>query len=373
MTTEARTSPLQLVWPALAVQSPIYFLLPLLITAPTWLPPRIHYFWAASAFALLLAVWAILRFVVWLGSASRPTGSEATFGPIVPSEWRRRTGVAGVEWLLILVLLILAVSLLPKPHFFGWVATTAIVLLATNLAVRVEKRQVFPRREIPEIPPGEGVPAGGDAIRRSWSWTSHARGKTCQVQLQLRRHAFEQRAAANPSLAGLNGATVESVVRGLVEVGSEDAEVVDAARQLLAFARNERFTYFEEAQNTLQFVQAVRYITDEDSKGREYFRYALETLFEDGGDCDCKAVLAATIFRLMGLRSLVLLSTDEQHAAVAVEGAPDFDQRFFLHDGKRFYFCETTDGSFSLTVGEKPDAVWLNNYVAIEIPPRLLP
>lgn len=366
-------SPLALLWPALAIQAPIYFLLPFVWPAPAEELPASHLSWVIVALAVLLAVWGVFRLVAWVGSASRPTGAEATFGPIVPSEWRRRTGVAGVEWVLVLTLAVLSATLLAKPHLFAWTATTAAALLMANLLIRVEKRPVDPRREIPAIEPGEAIPAGEGAIGRTWTWTSHARGRTCQIALRLRRTAFEMRAAANPSGSRLGVAKDEDLVRDVVEKGAEDPEVIEVARQLLAFARSERFNYFEEAQNTLQFVQAIRYVTDQESKGGEYFRFALETLFEDQGDCDCKAILAASIFRLMGLRSLVLLSADERHAAVAVEGAPDFDTRFFLHGGKRFYFCETTDGSFSLTVGELPDAVWLKSYTAVEIAPRLLP
>jgi hypothetical protein len=105
----------------------------------------------------------------------------------------------------------------------------------------------------------------------------------------------------------------------------------------------------------------------------EYFRYALETFLDNAGDCDCKAILAATLFRLMGLRSVVLVSSDEQHAAVAVEGAPDFPgNKYFEWKGSRYYFCETTDRSFSFTVGEVPPSVDLDTYtVRVEIEPAL--
>jgi hypothetical protein len=105
----------------------------------------------------------------------------------------------------------------------------------------------------------------------------------------------------------------------------------------------------------------------------EYFRYAIETFFDNAGDCDCKAILAATLFRLMGLRSVLLVSSDEEHAAVAVEGAPDFPgNRYFEWKGSRYYFCETTDRSFSFTVGEVPPSVDLDTYaVRVEIEPAL--
>src|SRR5207247_3247278 len=113
---------------------------------------------------------------------------------------------------------------------------------------------------------------------------------------------------------------------------------------------------------------------DQATKGMEYFRFAIETFYDNAGDCDCKAVLAATLFRLMGLRSVVLLSADEEHAAVAVEGAPEFPgNRYFEWKGAKYFFCETTDGSFGFTVGEIPPGVDLDRYtVRVEIEPALL-
>jgi len=194
------------------------------------------------------------------------------------------------------------------------------------------------------------------------------------VALALGRDSAERRRQENPSGEGVSLGSAEATARAVTVDGAEDVEVIEAARQLLAFARNGRFNYFEEAQNTLQFVQTVPYETDEATKGREYFRYALETLADNAGDCDCKAILAATIFRLMGLRSVILLSFQEGHAAVAVEGAPDFPgNRYFEWNGARYYFCETTDHTFSFTVGEVPNDVDLARYdTRIEIPPALM-
>ena len=194
------------------------------------------------------------------------------------------------------------------------------------------------------------------------------------LTLKIRTAQASSRGRENPSQLGVTTGSIEQLVHRIVNDGAQDREAVEAARQLLAVARNLRFNYFEEAQNTLQFVQVIPYGTDKDTKGLEYFRYAIETLMDDVGDCDCKAILAASLFRLMGLRSVVLISNQEEHAAVAVEGAPDFPgNKYFEWKGARYYFCETTDGSFGFTVGEVPPSVNLDNYTQrIEIDPQLL-
>jgi len=374
-TSSATPKSLPYLWPALLFGSLLYpaAVLSLDRWAPAR-PPWSHLYWLVAAMAVYFLWTGLFTFAAWVGSGNRATGEEPRFGPIVPSEWRRRTGLAGTDRLLVLVSLLLAGLCLNQPKWFGWCAWSALVLLFFVLVVRVEKRPVYPGREIPELPASDAIGPLGETLLRSWDWTSLARAKPCRVQLRLRTAAFEQRGRDNPSRRGpISESDWPAICKELTESGGNDPEVTEVARQLLAFAREHRFNYFEEAQNTLQFAQCIPYRGDRESKGMEYFRYPLETLYENQGDCDCKAILAASIFRAMGLRSIVLLSADEQHAAVAVEGAPEFETGFFQHRGRNYYYCETTDDSFALTVGHVPDGTDLSRYtVRVEVEPSLL-
>jgi hypothetical protein len=335
---------------------------------------REHLSWLLTAWLAYLAVVVGLGLVAWLTSGRRPSGAETDFGPLVPSRWARRTGIPGTDWLGVVIAGVAAVLGFRSALWFPWLAVATVVFAVTAVLLPPEPWPVHPRRDIPEPPLPPTLDPSEDAVARSWSWPCRCRALDTGVSLRVRTAAVRARDAANPSRGGIPVADWENVVRHLVEEGSKDREPAEAARQLLAFARANRFNYFEEAQNTLQFAQVIRYTTDQQSKGTEYFRYAIETFYDDTGDCDCKAILAASLFRLMGLRSVVLLSADEEHAAVAVEGAPDFPgNRYFEWQGGRFYFCETTDGSFGFTVGEVPPAVDLNTYsVRVGVEPRLL-
>ena len=330
--------------------------------------------WLIAAWGVYFVVIGMLALVSWLSSGRRAAGAEPIFGPFVPSLWARRTGIARTDWFCGVVAVLAARLAFNSAFWFPWLSLVALVFLLTAAFLRPEPWPIHPGRGIPETPAPFPLAPGEETVERSWSWPCRCRPLPAAVHLDVRTLAVSTRNAANPSKGGVTVADCERVVRQLVEEGSADREPAEAARQLLAFARAHRFNYFEEAQNTLQFAQVIPYTTDEVSKGMEYFRYAIETFYDNTGDCDCKAILASTLFRLMGLRSVVLLSADEKHAAVAVEGAPDFPgNRYFAWNGGRFYFCETTDGSFGFTVGEIPPGVDVDRYtVRAEIEPALL-
>jgi len=329
--------------------------------------------WALTvwiAFALLLAAFALWA---WATSGQRWMREAAMLGPVSPGRIARRTGLRKTDWLCLGLAIV--VAYVGRADFFWfpvavpWIAVLAFLILA----VPVEKWPVKHRERAIPVIPGHAPERDGDGIERSWQWKTLAKNEVARVTLWLRQKQFQAREAANPCHQGIPK-SIESLVKGLVEAGSEDAEVIEAARQLLDHARTGRYNYFEEAQNTLQFVQGIPYKTDAESKNKEYFRFALETLYENVGDCDCKAILAATLFRLMGLRSVVLVSWAEEHAAVAVEGAPDFPgNSYFNWNGAKYYFCETTDSSFSFTVGEVPPTVDLTTYKnRVEVEPKLM-
>ena len=337
-----------------------------------------HLSWIAVSWVLFFLLVGLLLTVIWLGSGARPSGEEPRLGPFVPSQLSRRTGIAGMDRFGFVAAALLALIAIGNRFWFPWVSLAALLFGGCALFVPVELWPVRPRRSIPEPPSPHPIGPEEDGEDRHWEWTCRCRPeKNSRVALRIARKTVDLRRQQNSSNGALSPTNSGDVIHNLVCEGSEDREVIEAARQLLSFARENRFNYFEEAQNTLQLAQVIPYADDKTSKGKEYFRFAVETLYDDVGDCDCKAILASSIFRLMGLRSVVLISWKEGHAAVAVEGAPDFEKDqekkyFESKDGKKYYYCETTDRSFGFTVGEVPQDVNLKDYITVDIEPALM-
>ncbi len=96
------------------------------------------------------------------------------------------------------------------------------------------------------------------------------------------------------------------------------------------------------------FVQSIEYMDDMATKGvAEYPKYPIETLFEQGGDCEDKAVLLAKLLKLLGYGSVLLVSSD--HMAVGLQTSGSGNLSF---GGADYYYIETTEPGWR--VGEVP-------------------
>lgn len=144
-------------------------------------------------------------------------------------------------------------------------------------------------------------------------------------------------------------------------------------RHIASLSNEHQLTMLESIQFILDFVQEpnIRYAHDEETTSfTEYVRYPDETLYDKVGDCDCKAMLAAALFHNAGLR--VLYITSDTHAAVAVECRPEWFGNWnnpgladglLLHQGRHYYFCETTGDRFR--VGDTNSDISKFNYIKL--------
>ena len=98
----------------------------------------------------------------------------------------------------------------------------------------------------------------------------------------------------------------------------------------------------------LSFVHALPYTPDDVTTGYdEYYKYAIETLVEGGGDCEDTSVFFASL--LSGLNLKVALIWFPGHIAVGVKG--NFRGTFFTYGNSKYYYCETTATSLKLGDG----------------------
>lgn len=103
----------------------------------------------------------------------------------------------------------------------------------------------------------------------------------------------------------------------------------------------------------VSFVQSLVYVPDDISTGYdEYPKYPLETLIENGGDCEDTAILMVSILKKMGYE-VVLVHYPGQHTAVGVKGSADIPGSYFEYNGTRYYYLETTGEGWE--IGQMPD------------------
>lgn len=135
----------------------------------------------------------------------------------------------------------------------------------------------------------------------------------------------------------------------LDSMGSEVDQVVI---RLDSISTERMYSSFVEISNALAFAQSVEYVSDLESTGHDdYWKYAIETIFDQVGDCDDSAILAASVLHRMGYR--VALLFPPSHAAVGVAVPQAVSGHFLEHEGERYFYCETTADGWS--VGELPE------------------
>jgi hypothetical protein len=124
---------------------------------------------------------------------------------------------------------------------------------------------------------------------------------------------------------------------------SGDDDHIDAlCQQIEEAALAVRFTELEKVDFVIGFVQSLRNNDDDVAQAYdEYPKYPIETLFDQGGDSDDTAILAAALLDSLGYDVALLVLEDAKHMAVGINivGA---DGDYYEHDGKQYYYLETT-------------------------------
>lgn len=232
-----------------------------------------------------------------------------------------------------------------------------LVLMGSQYHDR-ELTDALPEQITPLDPgtPGEGddevrVEAGEGIELRSFRWSvpSASRSDTLDITVAIDTERVETMTALNPK----RPATDPPDWTPWVITGSTP-EVVRAAHEIRKRTKSRGFSRFEEASAVLGFAQSVEYSFDIDSTGEtDYWRYPIETMFEQTGDCEDVSILAAAVLHQLGHEVLPLITDD--HAAIGISAPIGLPGTFIEYAGHRYYYCEATaEGS---RIGELPRGV----------------
>ena len=140
------------------------------------------------------------------------------------------------------------------------------------------------------------------------------------------------------------------------------SQIANAIRDVCS---KQGYDEIETVKEAVRFVQSVPYKQDVESKGElEYFKYPIETIAENNGDCEDLSMLLAGILREMGYGTCFFLFPT--HIAVGVKGSESVPGMYYVQDGVRYYFIETTD--FGWNIGDFPDELYKDKDSIIYIP-----
>ena len=137
-------------------------------------------------------------------------------------------------------------------------------------------------------------------------------------------------------------------------------EMEQAVVELRNISTRDRLGSVREINNVLAFAQQFEYAPDTEKGAAEWPKYPLETLYDDRGDCEDHAIVAAACLYRLGynirLVDLSYRGSSAGHMALAVQAGEEVPDASVLIDhaeGTRYYYCEPTTNASSRHEGEQ--------------------
>ena len=132
---------------------------------------------------------------------------------------------------------------------------------------------------------------------------------------------------------------------------SDDEYIDTIVDKIKDVAANAGYDDWETVNFAVSFVQSLPYATDDVTTAYdEYPRYPIETLVDNGGDCEDTSILMAAILNHMSYGT-VLISLPN-HMAVGVLGGEGISGTYWPHSDGEYYYLETTGSGWE--IGELP-------------------
>jgi len=131
----------------------------------------------------------------------------------------------------------------------------------------------------------------------------------------------------------------------------DDEYIGRLAATIKEAADRNRYNMYKTICLASSFVQNLPYNPDsETTPYDEYARYPIETLVDDGGDCEDTSVLLAALLDSMGYG--VVLVNPPDHLAVGILRADFVPGRYYQYEGGHYFYLETTKPGWA--IGELP-------------------
>jgi hypothetical protein len=133
---------------------------------------------------------------------------------------------------------------------------------------------------------------------------------------------------------------------------TDDEYMSRLAEKFKEAAKQGNYSDFDMVKNIIFFVQNLDYVDDKVGTGYdEYPKFPLETLADEGGDCEDSAILLASLLRELGYGTVLIQYED--HMGVGLKGEETIPGSYFEVDGDRYYYVETTSPGWD--IGEVPE------------------
>jgi hypothetical protein len=199
----------------------------------------------------------------------------------------------------------------------------------------------------PIVLPHQAAAQTNGIYDKSFAWNYN--GKYWTWNLSIPQNLYDSYKAVPVSSRTANGPAGYGFL-----TTTHDYYIKILAQKLNETATQQRYNSFDKVSFLLAFVQSLPYTSDSVNTGHdEYPRFPIETLVDDGGDCEDTSILFATLTLIMGYGTVYINPPD--HYAVGILGN-NLRGTYWTqpeNSNNTYYYCETTGNNFK--IGQLPD------------------
>jgi hypothetical protein len=190
-------------------------------------------------------------------------------------------------------------------------------------------------REDTNIITQQTIPTQIEYYTRSYHWTYGTHSPTYTIQIPKPLYEYYRQQSHDRNYAKY-------------AITAQDRKVLD---RIITSFRENTDSKIEAAYNIVAFVQSLPYFKDDVSTGYDnYPRYPIETLVDNGGDCEDTAILTAALLKEMNYD--VVLISPPGHMAVGITCSACTGTSY-TYNNKKYYYLETTGNNWK--VGQMPE------------------
>jgi len=121
------------------------------------------------------------------------------------------------------------------------------------------------------------------------------------------------------------------------------------ANKLNETATSMNYGTYDQVSFVLAFVQSLTYTSDSVTTGYdEYPRFPVETLVDEGGDCEDTSMLFATLTIILGYATVYINPPNHYAVGILGDGLIGVYWTYPEGSGNKYYYCETTGSGFKI-------------------------
>ena len=122
----------------------------------------------------------------------------------------------------------------------------------------------------------------------------------------------------------------------------DDNFINGLSNEFTKISTNLGFDQFQTVELVVSFIQSLHYVDDRIGHGYEYPKYPIETLVDEGGDCEDTSILLSSILDSMGLMNVLLFFPTHVAVGLGISGEQEHAKPY-EYEGVNYYYIESVN------------------------------